>query len=255
MVNDLDYDFGFGPVPAHPHLKGGGWVANTANVSDDCYVGPYAQVYGKAQISGSVRIDNYARVYGDAKVMDSSCVYGNAIVYQDAIVAGKARVSGDARVRGRALVTDEARIFESAEVCDNAKVRNYSEVYGNARVRGNADIMENARIYHDCIATRQPMIITGTLPVPIIVTDHHITVGCVSLAPDIWKQHGKVIIRLMIDMSGEDTPRSVAEKWIECLAILADVHRCASLVEEIDNFDLRDELDKIIAGERSRSQK
>jgi hypothetical protein len=59
------FDFGDGPVPAHQHPNGGGWVADTAHVADTAYVGPDAQVFGSAQVSGSARVYGRARVSGD----------------------------------------------------------------------------------------------------------------------------------------------------------------------------------------------
>ena len=53
------FDFGAGPVPAHQHPNGGGWVADTAHVDDTAYVGRDAWVFGKAWVYGN------ARVYGD----------------------------------------------------------------------------------------------------------------------------------------------------------------------------------------------
>lgn len=41
----FDFNDGNGPVPAHKHSKGGGWVADTALVYGD------ARVYGKALVS------------------------------------------------------------------------------------------------------------------------------------------------------------------------------------------------------------
>lgn len=55
------FDFGDGPVPAHQHSNGGGWVADTAHVDETAYVGPDARVYGDARVSGA------ARVYGAAR--------------------------------------------------------------------------------------------------------------------------------------------------------------------------------------------
>ena len=40
------YDFGAGPVPAHQHPNGGGWVAESATVSDAVFIGPQARVAG-----------------------------------------------------------------------------------------------------------------------------------------------------------------------------------------------------------------
>ena len=50
------FDFGSGPVPAHRHPNGGGWVADTARVDDSAYIGPAAQVFGNAQVSGGAKL-------------------------------------------------------------------------------------------------------------------------------------------------------------------------------------------------------
>ena len=45
-----DFKDGNGPVPAHQHLNGGGWVADTASVDETAYVGPDARVFGNAKV-------------------------------------------------------------------------------------------------------------------------------------------------------------------------------------------------------------
>ena len=75
------FDFGFGPVPAHQHTNGGGWVADTARVDDSAYVGPDAQVSGNAQVWGN------AQVSGNARVSDNAWVSGNAQVSGNAKIA------------------------------------------------------------------------------------------------------------------------------------------------------------------------
>ena len=47
------FDFGYGLVPAHKHVNGGGWVAETATVADSAYIG------FNAQVSGFRRSDGY----------------------------------------------------------------------------------------------------------------------------------------------------------------------------------------------------
>ena len=53
-MSETTYDFndGNGPVPAHRHSNGGGWVADTATVADTAYLGPTAHVYGNARVYG-----------------------------------------------------------------------------------------------------------------------------------------------------------------------------------------------------------
>ena len=54
IVQELElqslHDFGEGPVPAHQHSNGGGWVADTADVADSVFVGPNARVFGHTQL-------------------------------------------------------------------------------------------------------------------------------------------------------------------------------------------------------------
>ena len=64
----FDFGDGNGPVPAHRHPNGGGWVADTAKVYETSYVGPDAQVYGDAWVSGNARVYGYAEVFGKARV-------------------------------------------------------------------------------------------------------------------------------------------------------------------------------------------
>jgi len=82
MTKEQTHDFrdGNGPVPSHIHTKGGGSVADTANVHNSAYIGPDARVYGNARVYDNARVYGNARVHGDALVYDSARVYGNARV-------------------------------------------------------------------------------------------------------------------------------------------------------------------------------
>ena len=57
-----DFMDGKGPVPSHIHTKGGGWVADTANVYNSAYIGP------DARVSGNAWVHDNALVSGDARV-------------------------------------------------------------------------------------------------------------------------------------------------------------------------------------------
>jgi hypothetical protein len=61
-VTTFDFGDGNGPVPAHKHPNGGGWVADTATVDDTAYVGPDAKVYGNAWVSENASVSGDARV-------------------------------------------------------------------------------------------------------------------------------------------------------------------------------------------------
>lgn len=45
------FDFGQGPVNAHQHSNGGGWVADSATVTPTAFVGPEARVFDEARVS------------------------------------------------------------------------------------------------------------------------------------------------------------------------------------------------------------
>jgi hypothetical protein len=95
------FDFGAGPVPAHKHKNGGGWVA---------FVGPDARVYDNAQVCGNALalVCGHTRVYGNARIFNVR-VYGSARVYDKAPVCGNALalVCGHTRVYGEAQVFGE----------------------------------------------------------------------------------------------------------------------------------------------------
>ena len=57
MTTTFDFKVGNGPVPAHQHPNGGGWVADSATVADTAFVAKNAQVYGNALVT------NLAAVY------------------------------------------------------------------------------------------------------------------------------------------------------------------------------------------------
>lgn len=56
-TNMQTFDFGFGPVPAHRHKNGGGWVADTATVDSSAYVGFRARVYDNAWVCGDAQVE------------------------------------------------------------------------------------------------------------------------------------------------------------------------------------------------------
>ena len=100
VMEMFDFEDGNGPVPAHRHENGGGWVAKTAKVGEDAYVGPDAWVFGEAKVFGDAKVSGNAWVYGDARV------YGEAWVYGDAWVSGE---------KGRGLEAEVKRLREALE--------------------------------------------------------------------------------------------------------------------------------------------
>lgn len=151
----FDFNDGNGPVPAHQHPNGGGWVADTAKVDDTAYVGPdvcvygHARVFGDACVSGSARVYGRAWVSGSARVYGAAHVFGDARVYGDAWVSGYARIYGWARVYDRACVSGAAYIFDRARVSGGAWVSGSAEVFGRARVCGSARVYLDAKVSGD----------------------------------------------------------------------------------------------------------
>jgi carbonic anhydrase/acetyltransferase-like protein (isoleucine patch superfamily) len=180
----LKFDFGDGegPVPAHRHTRGGGWVANTATVDPEAWIGPDALVYGNArvcsvepqtddaQIYENARVHGEARVYGNARIYGKAKVYGRARVYGKAHVCQFARIYGNARVYGQAWTTRKvwwpvgsvlgcvvicgaarvhgsAKVYEQAYIDWDARIYDSAEVYGRARITSNARVYESAEVY------------------------------------------------------------------------------------------------------------
>ena len=126
------------PEGWHRHLKGNGWVQDTATVAETAYIGPNAEVYSNAKVFGN------AEVSGDAKVSGNAIVYSNAKVFGNAEVSGNAKVSDNAEVSGSAKVSGSAIVAEDAIVAGHAEVSGSAIVAGNAKVAGSAKVSGNA---------------------------------------------------------------------------------------------------------------
>ena len=61
----------------HQHKRGGGWIANTAQVDESVFVDQYAIVYGQAKLSEKVRVLGTAAVSGHAVLSGNVVVCGN----------------------------------------------------------------------------------------------------------------------------------------------------------------------------------
>ena len=105
MTTLHDFNDGNGPVPAHQHCNGRGWVADTALVADTCYVGPYAAVFGNASMYDNASMHDNARIYGNARMFDNACMYGSASMGDNARMSGNASMDGNARMCGNAAAT------------------------------------------------------------------------------------------------------------------------------------------------------
>jgi carbonic anhydrase/acetyltransferase-like protein (isoleucine patch superfamily) len=112
------------------HGNGGGFVAASAVVDADAYVGKHAAVLGRAHVTGKARIEDFATIDDDALVADQAAVRGNAWV------GGHARVEGEAMVGDFAEISDSALIHDRAQVMGSSRVVNQTSVSESAVVKG-----------------------------------------------------------------------------------------------------------------------
>lgn len=141
------YDFknGSGPVPAHQHVNGGGWVADTASADATVYIGPLAMVHGFASIRDYAYIDGQADIAGYAIVKDQACVRGNAVIRgsceisEKAEIAGDVFLSGDVKINGRTVMNGKECHFEM-EHCLNCSAL-LDDNYTASHVNHCADCM------------------------------------------------------------------------------------------------------------------
>lgn len=99
-----DFEDGNGLVSARKHKNGGGIVADTVTISEDCYVGKDCLVYGNAiikngcKLSGNVRVYDYAMVMNGVQLEDDVEVFGNAQVKHGVTIFGDSKMSVSPKV-------------------------------------------------------------------------------------------------------------------------------------------------------------
>lgn len=92
------YCMKFDGVRVRHHPNGGGLVSENAQVDESVYVGPHAQVYGRAKVSGDVRIVDTSQIGGNAQVFGHE---GPVEVCGDSFVGGSMKIEGPIRISGR----------------------------------------------------------------------------------------------------------------------------------------------------------
>ncbi len=142
------FDFGNGPVPAHKHENGGGWVADTAHVDDTVYVGPDARVYGFAKVYDHVRINDQATVYGQAQLHNDVCISNTAQIFNNAIIRNSVSVRHQAKVYGH------AQLFNHVTIKDKANISGYIVLRGSVIIAKDVKFDSNLRISGDAEITK-----------------------------------------------------------------------------------------------------
>tara|TARA_R110001592_G_scaffold16881_1_gene71359 strand:+ start:32631 stop:33200 length:570 start_codon:yes stop_codon:yes gene_type:complete len=117
-----DFGDGNGPVLAHQHFNGLGWVADTAQVDDTAFVGLKARVFGLAVVLDEAVVKGSAEVSGYAIVKDCACVKGHSVVRGSSVIKDHAEISGYAFVASHIEIgghekLDEETLSFSVENC------------------------------------------------------------------------------------------------------------------------------------------
>ncbi len=136
------------PGTGHSHPNGGGWVANSAKVSDSVYVSPDAMVIDSAVVSGNARIEDSAVVGGSASVSGNAVIGGHAAVFGGGWVYGPSGwEQGSVRVDGNAVIGDSAVVSNSCTVTGNARVLQKAFVTDGVTLKDNAAAKGMAYLY------------------------------------------------------------------------------------------------------------
>lgn len=138
-----DFKDGALRVLAHKHENGGGWVADTASVEPSVYVGRKCEIFNRAIVKGSVRLEGNARISGAAVVSGGVVLSKNAQVYGKAVVRDATKITDDARVFGEAHVSGDSLLFDTASVCESAQLISTTLRY-KADIRGSALVVRSA---------------------------------------------------------------------------------------------------------------
>lgn len=99
-----DFGDGNGPVKAHRHPHGGGWVADTAYADNTSYVGPQALVYGMARAVEHSMVVEHASMSGNAFACGESTLYGMARMRDNSIARNGAMVGGSTILSGNDIM-------------------------------------------------------------------------------------------------------------------------------------------------------
>ncbi len=73
-TNTFDFQNGRGPVPAHQHPNGNGWVENTVIIPENICVPATSRIWGKARIGDNARIGNGARIGDNARIGNGASI-------------------------------------------------------------------------------------------------------------------------------------------------------------------------------------
>lgn len=137
-----DFKDGCGRIAAHRHDNGRGWVADTAKVDETVYVGPRCEIFNRAIVKGTTRLEGQSRISGNAVVSGAVILRKNAHVYGAAVVRDNTELTDNARIFGSAHVSGTSRLFGEAMVSDSAQLFSVT-LQGVCRVNGAALVVRS----------------------------------------------------------------------------------------------------------------
>src|SRR3989338_876401 len=204
--NLFDFEDGNGLVEAHRHKKGGGWVANTAIIGPDVYLGPEARVFNTASVYGNCIIN------GQSRVCDAAVVEGEVSIHNHVEVSDSAHISG--------LI----KLYDRVRVCGYADLGGSFSVYDRVNLSGDAQLClgEGAYLHGEVKIDFTPVVIADLLEWPIIITRNKpkwVMVGCQSHPLSYFLKNARLFaraygvserdIRLATDIVGRIGKRSL----------------------------------------------
>jgi carbonic anhydrase/acetyltransferase-like protein (isoleucine patch superfamily) len=107
-------------VKYHHHPNGGGMVAETTQVADSVFVGPFAKICGHCKLSGKVF------VFGNAWIFDKAEASGSVEVFEHAEVGGNAKVQGDIKIGGETKILGNVSDNRKMPLLPRSDMRNES---------------------------------------------------------------------------------------------------------------------------------
>ena len=122
MTQTHDFGDGNGPVPAHQHPNGGGWVDNTATVAASVYIGARATIGTRAHIWAWAHIGARAHIGEGAAIGEWASIGEWAHIGARATIGERARIGEWAHIGARATIGEWARIWARAHIGEWAHI-------------------------------------------------------------------------------------------------------------------------------------
>lgn len=164
-----DFKDGNGRVFAHRHDNGKGWIADTAKVDDDCYVGPRCAVFNFARITGTARLEGAARVYGHALLQGAVAMNKSTQVYGRAVARDNTQLHDTASIFDHAVVSSNSRLFGASRVSGSAQVVG-SYINSNVHITGSATVIRS-HLRNDILLENNCVAIHATMSGRVVVSD------------------------------------------------------------------------------------